>query len=59
MFGLRAKRRDSYYREAMRQLQPFATETNALWLTRYYRGIQALVPGMTATPTRARPSRDY
>ena len=58
MFGLRAKRRDSHYREAMRQLQPFATETNALWLSGYYRGIQALVPGMSPTQTRARPPRD-
>jgi|KBSMisStandDraft_5_1062788.scaffolds.fasta_scaffold600088_2 hypothetical protein len=58
MFGLRAKRRNSHYREAMRQLQPFATETNALWLSGYYRGIQALVPGMSATPSRARSTRD-
>jgi len=54
MFGLRAKRRDTHYREAMRQLQPFANEANALWLSGRYRGIQALVPGMSAQP-RIRP----
>jgi hypothetical protein len=57
MFGLKTKRRDTYYREAMRQLQPFANETNALWLSGHYRGIQALVPGMSSQ-TRIRPPHD-
>jgi hypothetical protein len=42
----------------MRQLQPFATETSTLWLSGYYRGVQALVPGMSSKPTRARQPRD-
>ena len=57
MFGLRAKRRDTHYREAMRQLQPFANEANALWLSGHYRGIQALIPGMSFQP-RIRQTRD-
>ena len=44
MFGLIAKRHDSHYRQAMRELQPFATETNSLWLSGYYRGVNVLVP---------------
>jgi hypothetical protein len=50
---MRVKQRSSHYREAMRQLQPFANETNTLWLSGYYRGVQALVPGMSK-PARVR-----
>jgi hypothetical protein len=59
MFGLKAKRRDTQYRQAMRQLQPFATETTSLWLSGYYRGLDFVVPGLASAPQRPRPRRDY
>ena len=55
MFGIKARQRNTHYREAMRQLQPFANETSSLWLSGYYRGVQALVPGMAPRPAPARP----
>jgi hypothetical protein len=58
MFGTKTRRRNTHYREAMRQLQPFATETSALWLSGYYRGVQALVPGMGLRPAPVRQPRD-
>lgn len=44
MFGFIGKRQKSHYRDAMRQLQPFATETSSLWLSGHYRGVNLLVP---------------
>jgi len=58
MFGIKARQRNAHYREAMRQLQPFATQTSSLWLSGYYRGVQALVPGMTSKPATTRQIRD-
>jgi hypothetical protein len=51
MFGLNAKRRTAHYREAMRQLQPFATETNALRLSHIQRRVmRTALPCERGTP---------
>jgi hypothetical protein len=49
MFGFIGKRQKTHYREAMRQLQPFATETSSLWLSGHYRGVNLLVPDFSRT----------
>jgi hypothetical protein len=57
MFGIKTRLRNAHYREAMRQLQPFATETTSLWLSGYYRGVQVLVPGLAPKSATPRPTR--
>jgi hypothetical protein len=49
MFAFIAKRQKSNYREAMRQLQPFANEASSLWLSGHYRGVNLLVPDFSGT----------
>jgi hypothetical protein len=58
MFGISA-RRNTHYRETMRELQPRATEISALRLAGYYRGLSLLLPfAPAARGIRSRP-RDW
>ena len=57
MFAFIAKRQKTHYREAMRQLQPFASETSSLWLSGHYRGVNLLVPDFSHTPRQRREER--